>query len=282
MLNIYIFVQGGVLLNISSEDILSYVDFLIQNQKLYISFHGKIASFGVFSRLNIHTHPYCLYVKKACHLEHICIHQQNKVLNHCKNGEFFGVCHAGVGEFIYPLKNEEECFGFISISGYSENSDKCIKRKEKLSGSSKYLFYNLPSKKSIDTLVRPLVHMCELYYENHKAELMGDSLIFNIIEYVNKNHTQNITRESLSKKFNYSISSISHKFTTQVGMNLTQYIEKLRIEDAKSLLVQTDLQITEMALLLGFCNCGHFSSVFKKNIGSSPNQYRKKHKKRTI
>ena len=56
-------------------------------------------------------------------------------------------------------------------------------------------------------------------------------------------------------------------------MSLSEYVEKLRVEDAKWLLKQSNLRIVEIAALLGFCNSGYFSSVFKKNTGLSPKQY---------
>ena len=58
-------------------------------------------------------------------------------------------------------------------------------------------------------------------------------------------------------------------------MSLTKYIEQLRVQYAKNLLTQTEHDITEIAMLVGCCNSGHFSTVFKKNEGISPTQYRK-------
>ncbi len=260
---------------VSRNDILNYINFLICNQKLYISLHGEILNFSKLSKYGIHAHPFCVHIKNACDMAETCRAQQKKVLKHCNGAPFFGVCHAGMGEFIYPLKDESTVFGFISVSGYEANTEKGIREQTSFMEKTKNAFYPIPDKSQIDALLRPLVIMCEAYYSTHKAELINSTLISRIIQYINKNYTYNITMEKLSKKFNYSVSAISHQFKSETGVSLNKYIENLRMKSAKALMLETDLQLTEIALSLGFCNVAYFSTLFKRHTGITPSEYRR-------
>lgn len=271
----YNFVQGRDNM-VSCNDILDYINFLIRNQKLYISLHGEIIYFPKFTKYCIHAHPFCVHIKNTCDMAETCRAQQKKVLKRCQGSPFFGVCHAGMGEFVYPLKDESTVFGFISVSGYLSDTEKGLREQNSFMKKTKNTFYPIPDKAQIDTLLRPLVIMCESYYSMHKAELINNTLISKILQYINKNYTYNITMEKLSEKFNYSVSAISHQFKKETGVSLNKYIENLRMKSAKSLMLETDLQLTEIALSLGFCNVAYFSTLFKRHMGITPSEYRRK------
>ena len=57
-------------------------------------------------------------------------------------------------------------------------------------------------------------------------------------------------------------------------MSLTKYILAIRINKAESLLLTTDMNITEIAISSGFTDANYFSRVFKKETGKSPSKYR--------
>ena len=56
------------------------------------------------AKYNIHYHPYCLALKTSPEAWDQCIHSQKKVYERLKNGAFFGMCHAGVEEFVFPIQ----------------------------------------------------------------------------------------------------------------------------------------------------------------------------------
>ncbi|MDB5272930.1 MAG: transcriptional regulator, AraC family [Chitinophagaceae bacterium] len=70
---------------------------------------------------------------------------------------------------------------------------------------------------------------------------------------------------------------ISAMIKEKTNLNFKQFLNKLRTVEAKRLLAQTDLQVSEVAFKVGYSNVSHFNRVFKTFENCSPNDYRKEH-----
>lgn len=68
---------------------------------------------------------------------------------------------------------------------------------------------------------------------------------------------------------------VSRMYKKQTGVSLTDYINMYRIEKAKALLEETESSVSEIAVKVGYDNFTYFSTLFKKYVGITPNQYRK-------
>ena len=285
--------KQGVSMSIIS-DIKNYIFFLKNKCNLQISLHPiKKENLIIPSELiafNIHENSYCAHIKGCPEANQHCVFCQLKVLDKCLNGAFKGICYAGVSEFIYPIKNNGETVGFISVGGYkSENYKsylKAIEKKFSLQYEKLLTAYNtlkdtLPEKTEIDTLLIPLVAMIELAYIQNQSEIKESYWFDNIVRYVIQNHTQNITIDDLVKQFYCSRSKISHTFKAKTGKTFREYLTDLRLNDALSLLKYSNLNITEIAYSIGFIDSAYFSNVFKAKVGTSPLNYRKANSQRT-
>ena len=80
---------------------------------------------------------------------------------------------------------------------------------------------------------------------------------------------------ALAKACGVSYSTLRTAFRGETGNTLGQYQLGLRLDEARRLLVQTDVPITEIAERSGFCNQKHFSSLFKRKTGVTPFVYRR-------
>ena len=69
---------------------------------------------------------------------------------------------------------------------------------------------------------------------------------------------------------------MSTEFNKYYGKSIRQCLTELRIEDAKTLLENTKLSVTEISYSVGFADSNYFSNIFKKSVGLSPLAYRKK------
>lgn len=95
-----------------------------------------------------------------------------------------------------------------------------------------------------------------------------------VMEYVNANYMKRITLNDVCEHVAFSVSYLSRMFKEEKGISLTSYINEVRIRNAKTLLMQSDLSLSQTAYLCGFDDQSYFSKVFKKIAGTTPGKYR--------
>jgi AraC-like DNA-binding protein/mannose-6-phosphate isomerase-like protein (cupin superfamily) len=97
------------------------------------------------------------------------------------------------------------------------------------------------------------------------------------MEYIEEHFTESITLEEISKKCEMSPNYLSAVFKRIVGISLWDYILSKRIGYALELLSLPEREnILETALKCGFNNTANFNKFFKKQVGTTPSQYRSK------
>lgn len=99
---------------------------------------------------------------------------------------------------------------------------------------------------------------------------------WNILQYVHLHYTDKLTLEDLSHQYKMSAPFISHSFKRLSGHGFLEYLHKLRINSALSLLASTDMPVTDIALEVGFDSYRNFARVFKKMKQITPGEYREK------
>ena len=99
------------------------------------------------------------------------------------------------------------------------------------------------------------------------------------LQYIRKNYSDdNLTIVTLAEKAGYSTSYFARMFNDVTGSFINDYIRKFRIDKAKSLLVETNLTVGEIATLVGYANTNYFYYAFKKETGMTPISYRGAHR----
>lgn len=99
-----------------------------------------------------------------------------------------------------------------------------------------------------------------------------------IISYINQNYRNpDISLTHLEDVFNIGRTSIANYLKKETGKTFVDYVTFLKIEQAKSLLLNSDLTINKISDFLGFNNQHYFSKVFKSQVGLSPLQFKVQH-----
>lgn len=93
--------------------------------------------------------------------------------------------------------------------------------------------------------------------------------------FIDENFSQKIDFTSLSKQSGYSYDRFRHLFKERVGRSPTNYILLKRIQHARTLLSDTKLTNAYIALECGFSNDAQFCSLFKRETGVTPGEYRR-------
>lgn len=101
--------------------------------------------------------------------------------------------------------------------------------------------------------------------------------IANCVNFINKNIYENITLNDLSEMIDLSPKYLSVLFKKEVGMTISKYIQKAKIEEAKKLLSYSSNTILDISSLLNFTDQSYFTKIFKKYVGVTPKVYRETH-----
>ena len=100
------------------------------------------------------------------------------------------------------------------------------------------------------------------------------STVDRILSYINEHCDGKLAREELSRIFHYHPGHINRLVMSATGMTLHKYIIEAKLHRAESLLTNTNMPITQIAMQLSFYDSSHFSQIFQKYKGVSPSEYR--------
>lgn len=129
-------------------------------------------------------------------------------------------------------------------------------------------------------ILAPLLVLLRKYYGDVPPywTVREDTPASEMLSYIYRHYAENITLESLSKQFFMSAGHISHLFQQEYQISPINYLIDVRFSKAKAFLINTDMTIADIAYTVGYQNPTHFTKLFMKRIGYSPNDYRLLHK----
>ena len=95
--------------------------------------------------------------------------------------------------------------------------------------------------------------------------------------YIAKHLSENdLSRGTIARAAHISESHLSRLFSKEIGVSISDYINDERLKLAKSLLIDTTMSVTLVSVKSGFNSTSYFITNFKKNVGMTPTEYRKK------
>ncbi len=112
-------------------------------------------------------------------------------------------------------------------------------------------------------------------YFEFKDNRHADETIAEAQSWLQEHYAEPLKLETLATKFGLSDRHFARRFKEATGKTPTVYLQILRFQHAKDLLQSTNLSIQEVAFQTGFSNTSYFSALFKKQLGTTPKEYRK-------
>lgn len=98
--------------------------------------------------------------------------------------------------------------------------------------------------------------------------------IFKAMQYISNHVNKPLSVKEVADYLQIERSTLSKKFKRELGFNISTYIMRRKLEEAKSLLNFSDRTISEISEYLCFSSQSYFQNVFKKKYGMTPKEYR--------
>jgi AraC-like DNA-binding protein/ligand-binding sensor protein len=100
-------------------------------------------------------------------------------------------------------------------------------------------------------------------------------VVYRAVQYMRQNYSSKITLEDVAKAVYLSPTYLCKIFKKEVGCNFNEYLNQLRIEKSKQLLMERGNRIVDVMTVVGFEDQSYFTKVFKKVAGVSPKHFRR-------
>lgn len=131
--------------------------------------------------------------------------------------------------------------------------------------------------KSYTQLEEILLHELRMLSEKIQDVAMEKSRakIHSILEYLENNYHKNLSLNDVAEQVGISPAYLSNFFKLETGVNYIDYLTDLRIKAAKKMLSETGEKVYNIAKHLGYEDPKYFATLFKKQVGVTPGEYRR-------
>ncbi len=185
--------------------------------------------------------------------------------------------YLAVDHTVTPYKNLEEEIHLISLDSqqqtFIENLLHIMETEYQKNGQRENAYIKL-------TLLQLLLFLNDCKPNRQDAALTEinttQKLMFEILGDINNHYFENLTLETVSSKYYLSTYYFSRTFKEVTGFHFVEYLNNVRIKEAKKLLLNSNYTINDISAIVGFHSNTHFGRVFKQIVGCSPSVYKKK------
>ncbi len=125
-----------------------------------------------------------------------------------------------------------------------------------------------------------LLNVSEAIYDllTENENTLSDRALSRIITYINGNISKDLSLTTLAAVGGFNASYLSRLFRQLVGMTITDYITKKRLDLSKEFLEHTTEKVQDISAKCGYSSSHSFSRAFRNAVGISPAEYREMHR----
>ncbi len=99
--------------------------------------------------------------------------------------------------------------------------------------------------------------------------------IYKVTKYINRHYMNKVSLEDVAKEVHLSPNYLSSIFRMEMKMSFNAYLNKVRIDQSKQLLLTNDMSLQDIVQMVGFTDQSYFTKVFKRYVGVTPFEYRR-------
>lgn len=123
-----------------------------------------------------------------------------------------------------------------------------------------------------DTVIMPVMDVLDQY-----RSIQGVNIAESVIQMIHEEYGTDLELETCAARLNFHPVYVGRVFRKETGLSFSDYLSKYRLNQAKNLLKETDMKISEIAEHLSYQSSATFIRYFRKIEGLTPGQYREKH-----
>ncbi|KNY47365.1 AraC family transcriptional regulator [Vibrio harveyi] len=178
----------------------------------------------------------------------------------------------------------KQSFGLSLLSWDGEKFDSAIKETVLRRGprvgtfilnALEELTRQIESQATMKLLVSSLFsHIVDLIEQPLETPSKSHALFESVRDYLEQHYQEPLTRESVAEHFYVSPNYLSQLFQKEGQIKFNEYLNHIRLERAKFLLVEYDMKVKEVAHRCGFKDSNYFCRVFRAQTERSPSEYR--------
>lgn len=189
-------------------------------------------------------------------------------------------------QLIYQLEKDFRVMVSISVSGLHDNAAEIYR----CYNEAMTVFQNQQQQKrsmyvvQYDEIMEPAdelgAHRPARTGKTRTGGYNPESTIARICRYVDESYSDaTLTVSSMAQKFDMTVANLSAYFKRKTGSSPLEYIQNKRIAEAKRLIIETDMKISEVAKAVGYYDTRPLIRSFKRVEGYTPTEYRDANRK---
>lgn len=129
--------------------------------------------------------------------------------------------------------------------------------------------------KSITELIDLMKKEIERIQNDVSNQLNSQDIISEMKQYTQEHYQKDLSLKIIGEHFNYNSAYLGKKFRKETGKTYLAYLEEIRMEKAKDILLHSNFMVYEIAEMVGYSNVDYFYKKFKNHFKISPNEFRK-------
>ena len=112
------------------------------------------------------------------------------------------------------------------------------------------------------------------YHDDEKGDDSPNVFIKNVRGYIEDNYMEDIALQDIAGTFGYSDVYFCKLFKQNFGMNFIAYLNEYRLDLAKKMLADPEINIKDISVKAGYRDANYFTRLFKRKTGKTPSEYR--------
>lgn len=235
--------------------------------------------------------PFCALLAERPTTLAVCLQAHQEMIQHTGDLPHTVTCPFGLTETAVPVKLGEEAIGYLRIgqvlrhmpakSDTTKVSRELARHGVRFTGEIRKTWESNPliPPEKYNATVRLLTFFAEqlsalinqIVLERQNAE---PPLVQKAREYIANNKTESLSLATVARASGASVFHFCKVFKKTTGLKFTDYVARVRLEDAKTQLLNPSRRISEIAYDVGFQSLTQFNRMFKRVFGQSPTEFR--------